>query len=162
MKIQITYTEVVTREQVIEVEMTKKEYQEYLKMSEFDKEQKYDLCASTSDMHHVSTESLPISAEIITEFNAAPTEPQNIIEIPRIGNYAMFERQQEKAYEEGLDHCPCCGKAIKNPTYYFNSIYGGAAYPANDKNQYPDAWVMGVGSECMKKFPKGYIFKINN
>lgn len=67
MKIQITYTEVITREQVIEVEMTKKEYKEYLKMSEFNKEQKYNLCASTNDIHHLSTESLPICADIITE-----------------------------------------------------------------------------------------------
>ena len=65
MKVQITYTEVITREQVIEVEMTKKEYKEYLKMSEYEKEQKYNLCASTCDEHHVSTESMPIIAEII-------------------------------------------------------------------------------------------------
>jgi hypothetical protein len=33
------------------------------------------------------------------------------------------------------------------------------AYPSNDKTEYNDAWVMGVGTECQKKFPKGYIFK---
>jgi hypothetical protein len=65
MKVQITYTEVITRQQVIEVEMTQKEYKEYLKMSEFEKEQKYDLCASTCDEHHVSTEAMPIIADVI-------------------------------------------------------------------------------------------------
>lgn len=65
MKVQITYTEVVTRQQVVEVEMTKKEYQEYLKMSEFNKEQKYDLCASTCDEHQIELKALPIIAEII-------------------------------------------------------------------------------------------------
>jgi hypothetical protein len=70
----------------------------------------------------------------------------------------MFDKNQERAYSEGFESCPCCGKAIKNPTYFFNSIYGGDAYPANDKNIYNDAWVMGVGTECRKKFPEGYIF----
>ena len=65
MKVQITYREVITREQVIEVEMTKKEYQEYLKMSEFDKEQKYDLCASTSDEHQIELKPLNIISQII-------------------------------------------------------------------------------------------------
>lgn len=65
MKIQITYTEIIYREQVKEVEMTKKEYKEYLKMSEFEKEQKYDLCASTSDIHHTATEAAPIVTKII-------------------------------------------------------------------------------------------------
>lgn len=87
-------------------------------------------------------------------------EPKDIIDIPMIANYDLFERNRDKANENGfVDHCPCCGKAIKNPQFFFNSIYGGCAYPANDKNEYNDAWVMGVGTECQKKFPKGYIFK---
>lgn len=85
-------------------------------------------------------------------------EPKNIIEIPTISNYDMFERNQERAYSLNLDHCPCCGKAITNPKYFINSIYGGMAYPSEDKTEYNDAWVMGVGTECQKKFPKGYIF----
>jgi len=84
-------------------------------------------------------------------------EPANIIFIPRISNDAMFSRNQEKAYNENLDHCPCCGKAITNPKYFINSIYGGGAYPSSDKNKYSDSWVMGIGSECKKKFPIGYI-----
>lgn len=27
--------------------------------------------------------------------------------------------------------------------------------------QYSDTWIMGVGSECRKKFPQGYVFKID-
>ena len=87
-------------------------------------------------------------------------QPTNIINIPRIANEEMFERNQEKAYSLNLDHCPCCGKAITNPKFFFNSIWGGSAYPSTDKAQYADAWVMGVGSECKKKFPEGYIFTL--
>lgn len=86
--------------------------------------------------------------------------PTNIIEIPTIDNYDMFQRNQERAYSLNLDHCPCCGKAITNPKYFINSIYGGSAYPANDKTDYSDVWVMGVGSECRKRFPTGYVFSL--
>ncbi len=88
------------------------------------------------------------------------SEPKNIIDIPRIANYDMFERNRDRAEEQNFDHCPCCGRAIKNPTYFINSIYGGCAYPSDDKNQYSDAWVMGVGTECQKKFPQGYVFTV--
>jgi hypothetical protein len=65
MKVQITYREVQYFENIIEVEMTKEEYKAYLKMSEFQKEQKYDLCASTGDANYYGTEPQPIIAEII-------------------------------------------------------------------------------------------------
>ena len=84
-------------------------------------------------------------------------QPTNIIQIPRISNFEMFDRNREKADELNLNHCPCCGKTITNPKYFINSIFGGDAYPASDKNEYPDAWVMGVGSECRKRFPVGYV-----
>lgn len=87
------------------------------------------------------------------------TQPKDIIDIPTISNYDLFEKNKDKANEQGFEHCPCCGKAIKNPQFFFNSIWGSDAYPANDKNIYDDAWVMGVGSECQKRFPKEYIFK---
>jgi hypothetical protein len=85
-------------------------------------------------------------------------EPKDIIEIPTIDNYDMFERNRDKANEKCLEHCPCCGRAITNPKYFINSIYGGDCYPSIDKTEYNDAWVMGVGSECQKRFPKGYVF----
>ncbi len=87
-------------------------------------------------------------------------EPENIITIPVISNDDLFERNRERAYEKNLESCPCCGKAIPNPKFFINSIYGGAAYKADDKNEYADAWVMGVGTECRKKFPEGYVFEI--
>jgi hypothetical protein len=65
MKVLITYTERVTRELVREVEMTKKEYNEYLKMSTFDQEQKYSLCAECSDEHFTNLEIVSIDADII-------------------------------------------------------------------------------------------------
>ncbi len=65
MKVLITYTERVTRELKKEVEMTKKEYNEYLKMSMFDQEQKYSLCAECSDEHFIHLEYVSIDADII-------------------------------------------------------------------------------------------------
>jgi hypothetical protein len=88
------------------------------------------------------------------------SEPKNIILIPRISNYDMFEANRDRAEEQNFEHCPCCGRAIKNPTYFINSIYGGSAYPSDDKTEYNDAWIMGVGTECQKKFPKGYVFTV--
>lgn len=85
-------------------------------------------------------------------------KPKNIIEIPRIANYDMFERNRDNADSKRLDHCPCCGRAIPNAKFFINSIWGGHAYPSSDKTEYSDAWVMGVGSECQKKFPKGYVY----
>lgn len=65
MKVVITYREVLRFEQVIEVEMTKAEYNQYLKMSEHEKSEKYDLCSSTCDEHHIATEPQPIIIEIV-------------------------------------------------------------------------------------------------
>ena len=90
----------------------------------------------------------------------ATTEPQGIIDIPTISNYDMFERNRDNADSKKLDHCPCCGKAIPHAKFYINSIFGGNAYPSSDKNEYANAWVMGVGTECRKKFPEGYVFEI--
>ena len=84
--------------------------------------------------------------------------PLNIIDIPRIDNYSLFEKNREKANEKDLEHCPICGKGLKNSQYFINSIYGGMAYPSNDEAEYNDAWPMAVGSECKKKFPKGYVY----
>mgnify|MGYP003648091010 CR=1 FL=1 len=87
-------------------------------------------------------------------------QPKDIIDIPMISNFDTFEANKDKASENGFDHCPCCGRAIKNHKFFFNSIYGSNAYKASDKTEYNDAWIMGVGSECYKKFPEGYIFTI--
>jgi hypothetical protein len=65
MKVLITYTERMTRELHKEVEMTKKEYDEYLKMSTHDKEQKYLLCSQCDDEHFLDLEIVSIDAEII-------------------------------------------------------------------------------------------------
>lgn len=88
-------------------------------------------------------------------------EPKDIINIPQIENYDLFERNRDKAYDLNENHCPRCGKMITNPKYFINSIYGGMMYPALDKNEYADAWVMGIGSECRKKFPEGYVFTLD-
>jgi len=65
MKVLITYTERITRTLEKEVEMTKSEYNKYLKLSNFDKEQKYNLCAECSDEHFVELEYVSIDADII-------------------------------------------------------------------------------------------------
>jgi hypothetical protein len=35
--------------------------------------------------------------------------PKDIIDIPQIENYDLFERNREKADDLGEQHCPCCG-----------------------------------------------------
>jgi hypothetical protein len=85
--------------------------------------------------------------------------PNGIIDIPMIDDLDKFENNRDRASENNYEHCPCCGKAIKNPKFFINSIYGGCAYPKADKTEYSDAWVMGVGTECRKKFPVGYVMK---
>jgi hypothetical protein len=84
-------------------------------------------------------------------------EPTSIINIPILNDWDQFDKNREKADRNNNEHCPCCGKEIKNPKFFINSIYGAAMYPKTDKNQYRDAWVMGVGSECRKKIPADYI-----
>ena len=44
MKVQIVYTETITREMTKEVEMTKAEYKEFLKMNKYEQDRKYDFC----------------------------------------------------------------------------------------------------------------------
>ncbi len=84
-------------------------------------------------------------------------KPLNIIDIPTFNSLEQFERNREKADMKGNEHCPCCGKEIKNAKFFVNSIYGGCMYPKFDKNQYADAWVVGIGSECRKKLPIEYV-----
>lgn len=84
-------------------------------------------------------------------------QPNNIIDIPRISDWDLYDRNREKADGNGNEHCPCCGKEIKNPKFFINSIWGGSTYLKNDKFEYPDTWVMGIGSECRKKLPVDYV-----
>jgi hypothetical protein len=44
MKVQIVYTETITREMTKEIEMTKAEYKEFLKMNKSEQDRKYDFC----------------------------------------------------------------------------------------------------------------------
>ena len=88
-------------------------------------------------------------------------EPKNIISIPRISN-EMFATNQEKYYndqENFYGNCACCGKGIKEPKFFINTIWGGDMYPADDTNEYDDAWTMPIGSECVKKVPFEYRIK---
>jgi hypothetical protein len=95
------------------------------------------------------------------------TEDLKVIPIPVIENQDLFDRNESRAYENSFEACPCCGKAIKNPQYFFHSVYGGMAYipltglGEHSDGQYDNTWIMGVGSECRKKFPQGYIFGID-
>jgi len=93
------------------------------------------------------------------EFTKEKQFELKLISIPQTNDFEVFERNRERADRLNLEHCPCCGKPITNPKYFFNSAFGGCAYLACDKTEYSDCWVMGVGSECRKKFPKGYVFK---
>ena len=83
--------------------------------------------------------------------------PSNIIDIPKLIDDSTYERNVEIAERKELNYCPCCGKTILNPKYFINSIWGGSMYPAADKYEYDDAWIMGVGSESRKRLPKEYV-----
>lgn len=87
-------------------------------------------------------------------------KPEDIIDITMIENLDLYYSNVDKSDSKKMDHCPCCGRILKDPKYGINSIYGGCMYKADDKGTYSDAWVMGVGSECRKKFPEGYVFKL--
>ena len=90
--------------------------------------------------------------------NNMKNEPKNIIEIPRI-SVAKYNDNQDKYYENQdsfYGSCACCGKGIKEPKFFINTIWGGDMYPANDTNEYDDAWTMPIGSECVKKVPTEY------
>jgi len=67
MKVQIKYTEIQTLVNVLEVEMTQKEYKEYLKKSLKEQEQQFDFTANTSvdDGHHYTTEILSIETIVL-------------------------------------------------------------------------------------------------
>ena len=99
--------------------------------------------------------------KIIKEIKLAKiVAKENIIDIPMIKDLNRFDKSRNRAEKAGFEHCPCCGKAIKNKKYFINSAYGGSAYPAKHKEEnISDCWVMAVGSECRKKFPKGYVFQ---
>jgi hypothetical protein len=65
MKVQIVYTETITREMTKEIEMTASEYKEFLKMSMHEKDRKYDFCGECSDEHHLDTTIVSIDSKII-------------------------------------------------------------------------------------------------
>lgn len=85
-------------------------------------------------------------------------QPNNIIEIPRISQSKYNDNQDKYAsnHESFYGSCACCGKGIKEPKFFINTIWGGEMYPANDTNEYDDAWQMPIGSECVKKVPTEY------
>jgi len=59
MKVQIIYTETITRE------MTKAEYKQFLKMNKYEQDQKYNFCSECSDEHHLETQIVSIQSELI-------------------------------------------------------------------------------------------------
>jgi hypothetical protein len=69
MKVLITYRELQWFENTIEVEMTKKEYNQYLKKSLFEQEQEFQFMGNTSveNGNWVATEILGIDVDIIQE-----------------------------------------------------------------------------------------------
>jgi len=83
-----------------------------------------------------------------------------MIDIPDPRNEDRYESAKNKAEQGGFEFCPCCGKAISTSNLYIFSAYGGCAYKYDNKALYSDCWLMPIGSECAKRFPKGYIFEL--
>ena len=65
MKIQITYTEVQTYQVTKEVEMTEKEYKAYLKLTNREIDEKFDLMDSIGDEHQIEQSILTINEKIV-------------------------------------------------------------------------------------------------
>jgi hypothetical protein len=65
MKLQIVYTETITREMTKEIEMTKAEYKEFLKMNKSEQDRKYDFCGECSDEQYIDTTIVSIYSEVI-------------------------------------------------------------------------------------------------
>ena len=65
MKVQIVYTETITREMIKEVEMTALEYKQFLKMDKYEQDRKYDFCGECCDDHHLDTTIVSIYSKII-------------------------------------------------------------------------------------------------
>ena len=91
------------------------------------------------------------------KFTKEHEEKLKMISIPTIENLERMEKNEERAEDDGLVACPCCGKGIKNERFFIRSVFGGSAYLKSDATFFRDAWPMAVGSECRKKFPAGYI-----
>lgn len=84
-------------------------------------------------------------------------QPNSFFDIPRFTSDETFDKWREIADTKNLNHCPCCGKPIPNPKYFIRSIFGGCMYAKTDLNNYSDAWVMAIGSECRKKIPAEFV-----
>lgn len=84
--------------------------------------------------------------------------------IPQTVSDNMFEKNQEKANEDNLEPCPCCGKGIKesNRKFYINTAFGGSMYIPVDDTEYNDTWAMFIGSTCVKHINPDYVFKYEN
>ena len=65
MKIQITYTESQTYQLTKEVEMTEKEYKAYLKLTNKEIDEKFDLMDSIDDEHKIEQSILSINEKIV-------------------------------------------------------------------------------------------------
>jgi len=101
----------------------------------------------------MATESFAITKELENKLRMAS--------IPQTVSDSMFSRNQEKANEDNLEPCPCCGKGIKeeNRRFYINSAFGGCMYIPIDNTVYNDTWEMPVGATCVKKINPDYVFK---
>lgn len=81
------------------------------------------------------------------------------IDIPKVVNDDVYDKNIINADRLNLDFCACCGKALATSKYYFNSAFGGFAYIPLDDTVYDDTWIMWIGASCKNKLPKEYIFK---
>lgn len=85
-----------------------------------------------------------------------------LIEIPRTISDERFERNREKADGEGLEHCPCCGRAIHNPTYFFNSAFGGMAWVLDLNVGKNSPMVMSIREKNLMIYPNSIILLYNH
>lgn len=89
-------------------------------------------------------------------------------------NDARRARNEERAEDQGLESCVCCGRGVKESSVQYVMCVDGSvekvANPAQIETWQDDAGFMGcfpVGPTCAKKLhrlgvPKGWTFKLES
>jgi len=67
---------------------------------------------------------------------------------------------QEDSYEEGKSDnpCICCGKNIKNPTYFVHLLTSGELI-SSDGDMEDSQGLFPIGNACKNKLPNNFYFK---
>lgn len=70
------------------------------------------------------------------------------------------ERNEERAYDKGLEPCFFCGNGVKDPLkHQVHFVTDGTLFPVDedhDNDPESQGW-FSVGPDCAKKLPAGFV-----